>query len=120
MTMNAAAAASAHEEEELSGAEAGMAGGWEFKILRGGWFRGARLQRALEQERTFGWELHEKIDDGRLRLRRRVEERLVDSRREGDPYRSHACPTNPALVAFMIGTLIASAGAGVAVTLLLN
>jgi len=120
MSTNAAALQQRmEEEEEMSGAEMHVTGEWEFKILRG-CFTGERMRRALEQEQEFGWELHEKLDDWRLRLRRKVEQRLVDARREGDPYRSHASYGNAAAVACIMFGLAAAAVLGIAVAVLAN
>lgn len=55
-----------HEEEELTSYRSQDLQGWEFKILRSatGAFRDpAKLQQALAEEATFGWELVEKFDD---------------------------------------------------------
>jgi len=68
---------------------------YEYKVLYDRWSFGgfgklAKLRVALDREAEFGWELHEKLDDNRLRLRRRREPRPSDSGTMGDPYRSHA------------------------------
>lgn len=64
--------------------------GWEFKILRATSqkFRNRdELERILDEEARAGWELIEKFDDTRLRLKRRVECREDDRRADVDPYR---------------------------------
>ncbi len=92
----AAAAAAAKrradaEEEKMSGYRPEDLEGWEFKFLRSGtsaFKKPERLAEALEQESLFGWELVEKFDDARLRLKRGTDERKMDMSRDGDPYRS--------------------------------
>lgn len=64
--------------------------GWEFKILRATTqkFRDREeLRRILDEEAQAGWELVEKFDDTRLRLKRRIESRENDRRSDIDPYR---------------------------------
>ncbi len=65
--------------------------GWEFKIMRStfGAFRDpAKVRQLLEQESRAGWELVEKFDDSRIRLKRRVEKRRDDAALGSDPYRT--------------------------------
>ena len=76
------------EEELLAAPERENSPEWEFKILRGGFGSLERLRAALRAEARAGWDLHEKIDNQRLRLRRRVSARVDDSSLDVDPYRS--------------------------------
>ncbi len=65
---------------------------WEFKILRanklGGFASRYELQKALEQEAQTGWQLVEKFDDFRIRLKRKLSDRSKDANAEFDPYRT--------------------------------
>lgn len=66
--------------------------GWEFKILRSqtNAFRKPEVMRAaLEEEARAGWELVEKFDDNRLRLKRPRGARANDSSTSIDPYRTN-------------------------------
>ena len=78
------------EEEDMTGYLPEHLEGWEFKILRShrGKFRDPEFQRRmLEEEARVGWELLEKFDDGRLRLKRPVAERSRDRLSDQDPCR---------------------------------
>lgn len=64
---------------------------WEYKIIRSatGAFRHRdRLRQSLEEEAQAGWELVEKFDDNRVRLRRPVAARSNDHLLDFDPYRT--------------------------------
>jgi hypothetical protein len=68
-------------------------GDWEFKIIRSitsAFKRPDVLQDVLEEERLGGWELVEKFDDGRLRLKRPKSARQDDPMLPAgyDPYRT--------------------------------
>ena len=71
------------EEEVMTGYSAEQLNeGWEFKIVRSATsaFRKPEvLMRVLERESLGGWELVEKFDDGRLRLKRPVAARRNDA-----------------------------------------
>lgn len=71
--------------------------GYEFKILRSGTAKAfrdpARLRAVLEEEARSGWDLLEKFDDYRLRLKRRTEWRDRDPGTGVDPYRIHVGTT---------------------------
>jgi hypothetical protein len=100
-TMSAtAAAAAAHqklreEEEEMTQyAPQDLAEGWEFKILRsstGACKRPERLQQFLAEEARMGWQMVEKFDNSRVRLKRPVSARRNDHVNANgiDPYRTH-------------------------------
>jgi len=65
--------------------------GWEFKIVRASTrkFKNREFFRATcEEEARAGWEMLEKFDDNRVRLRRKIEHRDGDLHREIDPYRT--------------------------------
>jgi len=91
--------------------------GWEFKILRATTqkFRHREnLDRYLEEEAQSGWELVEKFDDTRIRLKRRIECRENDRRSEIDPYRTWAGSTPNAqaavIIAITVGALVLIGG----------
>lgn len=59
-----------------------LSGNWEFKIMRSAtsaFRRPEVLMKVLETERLGAWELVEKFDDGRLRLKRPVAARRNDA-----------------------------------------
>jgi len=82
------------EEEEMTQySDSDITGDWEFKIVRAatGVFRKPEeFAKLLEQEARFGWTLLEKLDDGRVRFKRHVKERVRDRNAgpDEDPYRS--------------------------------
>ena len=64
---------------------------WEFKITRsatGAFGHPDKLREALEDEAKAGWELVEKFDNNRVRLRRPVAARKDDVAVDFDPYRT--------------------------------
>ena len=82
------------EEEELSHySQDDVAGDWEFKIVRSAtaaFRKPEEFAKLLEEEARFGWVLLEKLDDGRVRFKRRAggRPRVPLGEHEGDPYRS--------------------------------
>jgi hypothetical protein len=80
------------EEEELTPyTHKDLAEDWEFKILRSvtGKFRDAAwLQTVLDEEARAGWQLVEKFDDARVRLKRPASARARDSTLGFDAYRT--------------------------------
>jgi hypothetical protein len=93
---HAAAAAAAkrkrdqEEEEEMTPSNTDPSGAVEYKIIRSatGAFRDpAKFRAALEEEARAGWDLVEKLDDSRARLRRSVAWRQKDGELSQDPYR---------------------------------
>jgi len=92
--------------------------GWEFKILRtaGREFRDPRrFEAALLVEAEAGWELVEKFDDYRIRLKRRTEMREKDSLLDRDPYRTWAGTTPGRVAAIVIGVCVAALAAILAI-----
>ena len=64
---------------------------WEFKIIRswtGTFSHHERLREVLAEEARAGWELVEKFDDKRVRLRRPAAAGRDDHRLDFDPYRT--------------------------------
>ncbi len=93
----AAAAAAAkrkrddEEEEEVTPFNSDPSGAVEYKIIRSvtSAFRNpAKFRAALEEEARAGWELVEKLDDARVRLRRSIAWRQKDGELAQDPYRT--------------------------------
>jgi hypothetical protein len=80
------------EEEEVSTHLSDPAAGFEYKIIRSGVgaFKTPEKFRAmLDEEARAGWELFEKLDHARVRLRRAVSWRERDADLGQDPYRTH-------------------------------
>lgn len=80
------------EEEELTPyTHKDLAEDWEFKILRSvtSKFRDAAwLQTVLDEEARAGWQLVEKFDDARVRLKRPASARARDATLGFDAYRT--------------------------------
>ena len=92
----AAAAAAAkrkrdhEEEEEVTPLHPDPAAPFEYKIIRsatGAFKHPAKFRAFLEEEARAGWELLEKLDDSRARLKRPVSCRQQDGESNQDPYR---------------------------------
>src|SRR5215213_8557090 len=92
----AAAAAAAkrkrdqEEEEEVTSLNSDPSGAVEYKIIRSvtsAFRKPAKFRAALEEEARAGWELVEKLDDSRVRLRRAIAWRQKDGELSQDPYR---------------------------------
>ena len=80
------------EEEEVTLMNTDPSGAVEYKILRsatGAFKDPAKFRAALDEEARAGWELVEKLDDSRARLRRSTECRKRDGELGQDPYRTH-------------------------------
>ena len=113
---NGAMARATEEEEEMRGSGADQHEGWEFKILRctGSHFKNRSVFRAaLDEEAKAGWELLEKIDDHRVRLKRRIDCRDQDHRIVGDPYRTWIGMTPNTMALIMLGVLFGVAALGI-------
>jgi hypothetical protein len=79
------------EEEEVTPLSADPAAGFEYKIMRsalGSFRKPEALKAMLEEETRAGWELFEKLDDCRIRLRRPTACRQRDAELTQDPYRT--------------------------------
>lgn len=86
---------------------------WEFKIVRAGspaFRRPEIFQALLEEEALSGWEMVEKLDDQRVRFKRRRELRRKDARLpQGiDPYRTRYGSNAPAktIAVLLVGVLV--------------
>lgn len=109
----AAAAAKRREElrieEEQETAPMSTDDGYEYKILRSNWssFKSpATLRTVLEYEAQAGWDLFEKLDNSRLRLRRPIQCREQDAERSQDPYRIWVGPSDNATAALVIAAIV--------------
>jgi hypothetical protein len=113
--MTAAAGAAAklerdrEEEEEVTPIHADPSGAVEYKIIRsatGAFKDPTKFRAALEEEAGAGWELVEKLDDSRARLRRSVAWRQKDAELSQDPYRIQVGLSQSALALWVTcGTL---------------
>lgn len=66
-------------------------GKFEYKIIRSAWgaFKDpTKFRAALDEEARAGWELLEKLDESRARLRRSIDCRNGDAGLGQDPYRT--------------------------------
>ena len=119
--MSAATAAAAaarrrreHEEEEVTLMNTDPSGAVEYKIIRsatGAFKDPAKFRAALDEEARAGWELVEKLDNSRARLRRSTECRKRDAEPGHDPYRTQVGMSETALtlwivVACLVGVLL--------------
>ena len=76
-------------------------GAVEYKIIRsatGAFKDPAKFRAALDEEARAGWELVEKLDNSRARLRRSTECRKRDAELGQDPYRTQIGMSETALV----------------------
>lgn len=110
--MSAAAAAAAaarkrreREEEEMTMTNTDPSGTIEYKIIRsatGAFKDPVKFRAALDDEARAGWELVEKFDNSRARLRRSIECRARDAGLGQDPYRTQIGMSEGALAAAII------------------
>ena len=87
--------------------------GWEFKIVRANtrkFRKQENIEKVREEEARAGWELVEKFDDHRLRFKRRVDRRSMDSHSDVDPYRSSVDSFDNNAKAIMIGLVLLTIG----------
>ena len=120
MSAGAAAAAAAkrrqnfEEEEEVTPMNTDSSGEFEYKIIRSvtSAFRTpAFFQQTLQEEAQAGWQLVEKLDDGRVRLRRSVEWRSKDALLTQDPYRTRIGMGEVQLVFVILGSIFGTLAA---------
>jgi len=104
------------EEEEMTKyTSEDLENNWEFKIVRSdtGAFRKQQVfQNLLQEEQIAGWELVEKLDDRRVRLKRRKEDRRKDAMlpQGYDPYRTnYGSSTARPIILIVIATVLAIA-----------
>ena len=94
-----------HEEEEVTLMNTDPSGAVEYKIIRsatGAFKDPAKFRAALNEETLAGWELVEKLDNSRARLRRSTECRKGDARLGQDPYRTQVGITEGVLAIWII------------------
>lgn len=90
------------EEEEVTTPTATE---YEYKFLRsqfGIFKKPEKFRAALAEEARCGWELVEKFDDSRVRLRRPVSCRAQDADSGQDPYRTRVGAGEGAMVAWIV------------------
>jgi hypothetical protein len=110
MSAGAAAAAAARrrreqEEEEMTMMNTDPSGAIEYKIIRsatGAFKDPAKFRAALDEEASAGWELVEKLDNRRARLRRSTECRKRDADLGQDPYRTQVGMSEAALAVWIV------------------
>jgi hypothetical protein len=113
------------EEEELTHySDQHLSEDWEFKIVRSGtgaFRKPEEFAKLLEEEGRFGWVLLEKLDNGRVRFKRRAGSlpRVPLSGQEDDPYRSNygLSPNRQAAMAVFVGLGITVLFVGLALLL---
>jgi hypothetical protein len=89
----------AEEDNQTPYAEEELMQHWEFKIIRhrlGRFDRAAYLEQVLKEEAQAGWQLVEKFDGRRVRLKRAAPPRPGDAAlpRGYDPYRTRLGPSD--------------------------
>lgn len=99
-------------------------GDYEFKIIRNNFNafdKPDKMRAALEEEARAGWELVEKFDGNRIRLRRPIACREQDHTLDFNPYRTTLGMTDTKLALVIIGVIFgALAFVGLLVALLKN
>jgi hypothetical protein len=109
-----------HEEEEMTSYRSDDLAGWEFKIVRSATHRfkePAFMARALAEEARFGWELVEKFDNERMRLKRPLSARVQDNNLGPglDPYRTEYGMSEAALGVSIAVAILLVMGIGIAI-----
>lgn len=101
------------EEQEMTSYTNDDLNGWEFKILRsstGAFNSPQEMSKALQEEAVNGWELVEKFDHYRLRLKRRTDKRRTNTASAMDPYRTQYGITDTRMAMYVVaGTLLFTA-----------
>ena len=106
------------EEVEVTPLNSDPSGAVEYKIIRSAtaaFKNPAKFRAALEEEARAGWELAEKLDDSRVRLRRSIAWRLKDGELSQDPYRIKTGMSEAAIALWIV---LALAGMAVLVGLM--
>lgn len=98
------------EEEQEMTYKSDDLNGWEFKILRsnsGAFNTSAEMNKALQEESVHGWELVEKFDNYRLRLKRPVDaRRKINTNATSDPYRTHYGISDARMAVYVIAGVL--------------
>jgi hypothetical protein len=98
------------EEEEVTPISADPAAGFEYKIMRstfGSFKDPPKLRAMLEEEARAGWEMFEKLDDCRIRLRRSVACRQRDAELGQDAYRTRFGAGEGKVVLWVVVAIVA-------------
>ena len=109
------------EEEEMTKyTNEDLENNWEFKIVRsetGAFRKQQTFQSLLQEEQIAGWELVEKLDDRRVRLKRRKEDRRKDTMlpQGYDPYRTNYGSSTARPIIFILVALLLAISIGTAV-----
>jgi hypothetical protein len=114
------------EEELMTGYNpSDLSEQWEFKIVRSNisaFKKPEVFQQLVQQESLAGWELLEKLDDGRVRFKRPVSAR----RRDGmlphglDPYRTQHGPSEGTIAFWVIAAVLLGVGTVIAIGVLVE
>ena len=111
----AAAAAAAkrkrdqEEEEEMTPHQPTASETFEYKIIRsatGAFKHPAKFKAALEEEARAGWDLFEKLDCSRARLRRPIACRQMDAELTQVPYRTVIGVGQGAIILWVVGGVL--------------
>ena len=98
------------EEEDMIVHQTEPSAAFEYKIIRsniGAFKDPAKFRAVLEEEARAGWELFEKFDSTRARLKRPISCRQQDSELNQDPYRTHVSVGQGAIVLWIVlGTMV--------------
>ena len=89
-------------------------GAFEYKIIgsiTNAFRTPAFFQQTLQEEAQAGWELVEKLDDGRVRLRRSIDCRSNDAHLNQDPYRTRIGMSEVNLVFVILGSVFGTLAA---------
>ena len=120
----AAAARKRQEEEEMTPyTEDDLREGWEFKILRSttnAFKHPQKMKSALHEEARAGWQLVEKFDEGRIRLKRPASAKESDANLDFDPYRTRVGISEGKLTLFVLLAILGTIGVVLLLLLLLN
>lgn len=107
------------EEEEVATSADGTE--YEYKIIRspfGAFKKPDKFRAALAEEARVGWQLVEKFDDTRVRLRRPISFRAIDADSGQDPYRIRIGLNDGAIAGRIILGVVLGVAAVVGVLLL--
>ena len=113
------------EEEQMTNyTHADLQGDWEFKIVRsatGAFKRPDFMAEVLDEEALSGWQLVEKFDDNRLRLKRAGDAGRKDDFLPGgvDPYRTQYGMSDNRLAALWVLSSIAVIAGAIALAIML-
>lgn len=101
------------EEEDMTKYSGEDIEGWEFKIVRSATEKFKNydeVKKVCDQEAQAGWEMVEKFDNGRIRFKRKIENRAGDAHRSVDPYRTNVGMSPGTLAAVIVGVVFGIIG----------